>query len=345
MSRVADAALRVLSVLPEQKNPPTYRLAYLEQEIISFLALSSIKGVGFETLRKISERGIAYAEVIDLQNKNDVSTILRSAGARLSDETDAPWGSTRERALSRGYELLDRLTKIDGKVIFHSDKEYPSQLLDLPDAPRWLFVQGNSEVLRGPSIAVVGSREPSDDGIWLSRYVGFNLSEWSCPTVSGLAVGIDQEIHSASLRAGVPTISFLGTGIFSDYPRNSEKLRDAIAKSGGAIVTEYLPADTYSSKNFVKRNRLQAALAAALIPVEWAAKSGTAHTVRYAASLSRPIACLRLPFGKVPDWVNTEIAKKASVFTVPQQQREFVQFVLASVRSRPERERQQLSLF
>jgi DNA processing protein len=317
----------------------------LEHEIISFLALSSIKGVGFETLRKISAKGLSFSEVLNLEAKSDVSAVLRSAGAKFSDENAAPWRETRERARSRGHEILDRLSKIDGKVIFREEKQYPHQLLDLPDPPPWLFVQGDPQVLRVPSVAIVGSREPTEDGIWLSRFVGYNLVNWSCPTVSGLAIGIDQEIHAASLRAGVPTISVLGTGIFSDYPRNSERLRDEIVKNGGAIVTEYLPSDAYSAKNFVKRNRLQAALATTLIPVEWSAKSGTSHTVRYAASLLRSIACLRLPFGREPDWLNTEVAKKASIFTVPQQQREFAQFVLASVRNRRDRELQQLSLF
>ncbi len=280
-----------------------------------------------------------------MEAKYDVSAVLRSAGAKISDDKCAPWVDTREKALGRGHELFARLSEIGAKVIFRGDNGFPLQLLDLPDVPPWLFVQGDPSVLSTPSVAVVGSREPSDDGIWLSRFVGFHLTEWSCPTVSGLAMGIDQEIHIASLRAGVPTIAFLGTGIFSDYPRNSERLRDAIVKNGGAIVTEYLPSDTYSAKNFVKRNRLQAALATTLIPVEWSSKSGTSHTVRFAASISRPIACLRLPFGKAPDWVHSDIAKKASIFTVPQQELEFTHFVLGGLRSRRDREVRQLSLF
>ena len=70
-----------------------------------------------------------------------------------------------------------------------------------------------------------------------------------------------------------------------------------ILARGGTVVTEYLPQQSYSAENFVRRNRLQAALAKVLVPVEWAAKSGTAHTVKYAADLGRPIACLQLP-----DW-------------------------------------------
>lgn len=317
----------------------------MEREIINFLALGSIKGVGFESLRRLAEKGINFSDVIASSSTEEVSLLLRSAGARLSSDSGVPWSETRDRALGRAQEISDRLLAIGATILFRSNDAYPSQLLDLPDAPHWLFVQGNVEILSKASVAVVGSREPTDEGLWLARYVGFHLRDWSCPTVSGLALGIDQEIHIASLRCGVPTIAFLGTGIFSDYPRNSERLRHDIVRLGGAVVTEYLPNETYSAKNFVKRNRLQAALANALIPVEWSLKSGTAHTVRYAASLERPIACLRLPFGKSPDWLQSDIAKKASTFVVPQQAQEFSQFIQRGLSVNLRREVRQLSLF
>lgn len=72
-------------------------------------------------------------------------------------------------------------------------------------------------------------------------------------------------------------------------------MRERILAAGGAIVTEYLPRASYSGDHFVQRNRLQAALGRVLIPVEWSRRSATAHTVRFASELERPIACLRLP--------------------------------------------------
>jgi hypothetical protein len=99
--------------------------------------------------------------------------------------------------------------------------------------------------------------------------------------------------HEHSLRAGVPTIAVLGTGILDEYPKGSAIMRERIIADGGTIVTEYLPHISYSAKNFVQRNRLQAALGQVLIPVEWSRRSGTAHTVRFASALERPIACRR----------------------------------------------------
>ncbi len=97
-----------------------------------------------------------------------------------------------------------------------------------------------------------------------------------------MASGIDQIIHKNSLRFDIKTIAFIGTGILLNYPSGSEKLRQEIHQKGGAIVSEYLPHDSYSAANFVHRNRLQAGLARVVIPVEWQEKGGTAHTVRFA---------------------------------------------------------------
>ena len=143
-----------------------------------------------------------------------------------------------------------------------------------------------------PSVTIVGTRKPSEDGLFLARYVGACLADWPAATVSGLAAGIDQLAHESSLRAEVPTIAVLGTGILDNYPKDSQVLRDRILGAGGAIVSEYLPRASYSAENFVQRNRLQAALGRVLIPVEWARRSGTAHTVRFATELR---AADRLP--------------------------------------------------
>lgn len=101
-------------------------------------------------------------------------------------------------------------------------------------------------------------------------------------TVSGLATGIDQIAHIESLRYGIPTVAVLGNGMFVEYPSGSGRLKHQILASGGTIVSEYLPNQSYSSENFVRRNRIQAALCDTLVPVEWMIKSGTAHTVNFA---------------------------------------------------------------
>jgi DNA protecting protein DprA len=210
-----------------------------------------------------------------------------------------------------------------------------------------LFVQGSIERLSQPSITIVGTRKPSADGLFLSRYVGACLGEWGAPTVSGLAAGIDQLAHEHSLRAGVPTIAVLGTGMLEDYPKGSGRLRGHILATGGSVVSEYLPNASYSAENFVQRNRLQAGLGRILIPAEWNRRSGTAHTVRFATEIGRPIACLRLP-----EWPTDRVVlgpglglPTGEIFTVPHEHMQFDVFVREAIGALSSVQPGQLSLF
>lgn len=300
---------------------------HFDAERVAFLALSAIKGVGFETLRRISTSEKSFQSVIELEDADDVRSLLGRSELQENGDAGQAWHETRKRALDSAKRRCQELALSNVSIIFQGDKDFPPQLNDLGNAPRWLFVQGQTDVLSRRSISVVGSRKTSQDGVWLTRYVGHWLSEFGAPTVSGLADGIDQEIHSASINAGVPTIAFLGTGIFTEYPKGSDRLRRTILDNGGAIATEYLIKEGYSAANFVRRNRLQAALGSLLIPTEWAVKSGTAHTVRYAHELSRPIAFLRTPAQPDLSWVPREYVPQNGFFTIPTEQDSFVEFV------------------
>lgn len=318
--------------------------SHFDAERIAFLALGAIKGVGFETLRRIAVSGKSFQNVLELDDVAEVQKLLGRSELQSTGDTEKVWRETRTQALSNAQRRCEELAFSNVSIMFPGDADFPSQLNDLRNAPRWLFVQGSREVLSKRSISVVGSRKVSKDGVWLTQYVGHSLSEFGVPTVSGLADGVDQLIHGASIDAGVPTIAFLGTGIFTDYPKGSERLRNEILASGGAIATEYLLKEGYSAANFVRRNRLQAALSRLLIPTEWATKSGTAHTVRFAHELSRPIAFLRTPAQPSLGWVPREYEANNGFFTLPKQQETFVKFVASYLSREPELKVTQLKL-
>jgi DNA protecting protein DprA len=309
----------------------------------AFLALSTIRGIGQKTLFSIAESGRSFCEA--LENGPQDSSPHAAGRDRLLSASD--WAATRREALERGDRLSSALERLGVIVIFRGAPGFPAALMDLDRPPRWLFVQGSVSRLSEPSIAIVGTRKPSPDGFFLARYVGACLQDWGAPTVSGLAAGIDQLAHEHSLRAGIPTIAVLGTGMLEDYPRGSAALRDQIMSEGGSIVSEYLPNVSYSAENFVQRNRLQAALGRILIPAEWHRRSGTAHTVRFATALGRPIACLRLP-----EWPADRVMFEpglgvpgGAIFTVPREQAQFDDFVRSALDRLPPVPSGQLSLF
>jgi DNA processing protein len=294
----------------------------------AFLALSSIKGVGYWTLHHIGRAGTPYSEVFGIDNGEEATTVLRRFGARV--EASNEWSALKDRGLKRANEIIRELVRRDSRLILRADHLFPPRLLDLADPPQWIFVEGNPAVLNSNCIAAVGTREPTEEGLFLAQFVGANLRIWGAPTVSGLANGIDQVIHRWSLRMEVPTIAVLGTGLALNYPKGSRDLREAIVKSGGAIVTEYLIHDTYSAENFVRRNRLQAALGNVLIPVEWALKSGTAHTVRFALTLRRPVACLLMNRPAGSERLNLP---GTHTFEIPGEESEFRHFVTSALSS------------
>jgi DNA protecting protein DprA len=301
-------------------------------ETRAFFGLATMRGVGQKTLYSIAEAGRSFSDVIE---DGPIEGPIHGRLAARHDESLSAgrWSAIRSDALSRGDRLAEMLQGIGVTLLLRGDSRFPEQLLDLPRPPHWLFVQGAISLLKESSVAIVGTRNPSTDGIFLAHYVGACLGDWGLPTISGLAAGIDQLAHELSLRAGVPTIAVLGTGILDEYPKGSATLRERILANGGTIVTEYLPRISYSAENFVQRNRLQAALGRILIPVEWSRRSGTAHTVRFASVLKRPIACLRLR-----EWPGDRVALEAGlgletgkIFTVPREQAVFDHFVRSAL--------------
>ena len=313
------------------KRSKTIALAdiWAGEEERAFLALAAVKGIGHKTLYAIAEAGKSFADILCIEETDRAANLLRGFGARVDGSLGVGWEVVRKQALDRAARLIQMFLKDRTSLIFRGHEAFPHGLYDLSNPPHWLFVKGSLDALHRPALSIVGTREPSDDGGFLARYVGACLPGWGAATISGLASGIDQYVHEYSLRFKVPTIAILGTGILSDYPRGALDLKQRIVANGGAIITEYLPRETYSAQNFVMRNRLQAALGRALIPVEWNPKSGTAHTVRFAAALGRPIACLRMP-----DWDESLLAvgmqsgiQTARTFTIPGDEAEFKEFV------------------
>ena len=296
---------------------------YWRNEKIAFLALSTLKGVGFWTLYKIAKSGISFKDVLREPEGKFIEKIydLGDESPDIVEQQDSLW--------QKGLSLARSLLADNVRLIFREESGFPHKLKSIPDAPYWIFVQGDVDSLFCKSVAIVGTRQPSDDGVFLSKLVLAALVKFKCVTVSGLAMGVDQLAHLGSIRYGLRTIAVLGTGILGNYPKGSEGLRKKILDGGGCVISEYLPHQSYSAENFIRRNRLQAALCDLLIPVEWSVKSGTAHTVRFAAKYEKAILNLYLPFtyGAKPELEFSEINYCATSIELPAEMLKFDDFI------------------
>ncbi|WNJ84761.1 DNA-processing protein DprA [Pseudomonas canadensis] len=303
---------------------------FWRNERIAFLALTAVNGIGFWSLHKIAQANYGFKEALRAPGPAGVEKPLAAAGYDGEPGQESLW--------SEGIALARTLTSLGVRLIFKAEAEFPEKLRAIPDAPEWIFIQGIPENLSKPSVAVVGTRKPSDDGLFLTKYVLGVLARIGCVTVSGLALGIDQVAHISSIRYSLPTVAVLGTGILQNYPKGSNELREEILKAGGSIVSEYLPNQSYSAENFVRRNRIQAALCDVLIPSEWSIKSGTAHTVKYASRYEKRIVNVFLPGtqNSRPEIPFSAAEYRASWYEVPTKTESLIQFLKSVLLEAPE---------
>ena len=258
----------------------------------TLLALGSIKGLGRKGLAALVDALKGDLGKVWKAPSQRIQQALLEAKVPASDQILSTIQNEQEVLLERAGE---QLVALQGKgVHIISFKKLPKSLKSIPDPPRWLFVQGDPDVLyHKPAVAVVGTRKPTDRGRSAAGYVARLLAPYPITLVSGLAEGIDEVAHRESLAEGVKNVAFLGHGINFIFPMSTGDLRKQIIDKGGAVATEYLPNDHYQKAYFVERNRLQAALASVVIPVEANPRGGTAHTVRFARKYNRQVVGIK----------------------------------------------------
>ena len=165
--------------------------------------------------------------------------------------------------------------------------DYPDGLRDLRDAPRVVYLRGEIPP-RSRAVAVVGARASTPYGESVAGSLARDLAALGIAVVSGLARGIDAAAHRGALEAGGRTIAVLPGGLDHVTPRHHTALAEKIVASGGALVSEWPTGPPAAPGVFVRRNRLIAALASAVVVVEAGETSGALSTAAAAKRLGRP---------------------------------------------------------
>ncbi len=174
------------------------------------------------------------------------------------------------------------------RLIAFGDADYPPLLATLPDAPGMLFVQGDTELLQAPQLALVGARGASPDGLRSARQLGSDLAAMGFVVTSGLALGIDAAAHEGALHSG-RTLAVMASGPDTLYPARHKALARRIVAGGGALVTEYPPGVPPARAHFPLRNRIISGLSLGTVVVEAALRSGSLITARLAAEQGRAV--------------------------------------------------------
>jgi len=195
---------------------------------------------------------------------------------------------------TNGDAVLSEIDKHYARLITPSDDDWPEQLNDLAAPPIGLVLKGNISALHQPSLAIVGTRNPTSYGARIAGdfAAGFADREWAI--VSGGAYGIDSYAHKGALIAEGVTVAVVASGIDINYPAGNTRLFAEICESG-AMVTEFMPGHRARPNRFLTRNRIIAALSKATLVVEAAFRSGSLRTARDAAEIFRPVMAIPGP--------------------------------------------------
>ncbi|WP_254600332.1 DNA-processing protein DprA [Burkholderia contaminans] len=210
-------------------------------------------------------------------------TAVTSAAAAL-----AVRASVRGDLDARTDAALAWLDAPGNALVTLNDPAYPPRLRDLHDPPLLLYVKGRLDLLHARSLAVVGSRHATPQGLVDATHFARELSDAGLPIVSGLALGIDAAAHRGGLDGRSGTVAVIATGADLVYPARHRALAHEIA-AHGAIVSEWPLGTPARAAHFPQRNRLIAALAIGALVVEAAPRSGSLITARLANELGRDV--------------------------------------------------------
>jgi DNA processing protein len=206
----------------------------------------------------------------------------RAALERLPDLAQRG-GSSRAMRICSGEEACAELAaakKLGVSLLAPEEAGYPPRLVTIDDAPPLLGVRGAIETLMRPIIAIVGSRNASGAGLKFASALAHDLGEAGFVVISGLARGIDQAAHRATIASG--TVAVLAGGHDCIYPPEHDGLLAEILNAGGAAISEMPPGHEPRARDFPRRNRLISGAALGVVVVEAAQRSGSLITARMA---------------------------------------------------------------
>lgn len=261
------------------------RLMPAPDDLASWLRLEQTAGVGPDTARKLL---IAFGLPENIFAA-EFSALNQVVPDRIAHALFAPISAT----VSALIEQTQTWAAQPGNHVFTlADADYPPALLEIPDPPMLLYAKGRVDLLSRPSLAVVGSRNATTQGIVNAEKFSEALSLAGLSIVSGMALGIDTAAHRGGLLAiektpsAGSTIAVIGTGADLVYPARNRSLAHQIAEVG-CILSEYTLGMPAIASNFPRRNRIISGLALGVLVVEAALQSGSLITARMAAEQGR----------------------------------------------------------
>ncbi|WP_415324975.1 DNA-processing protein DprA [Chryseobacterium sp. MMS23-Vi53] len=183
------------------------------------------------------------------------------------------------------------------KINLRHLQNLPKLLRECEDAPAILYQKGNFEREK-QKISIVGTRNMTSYGKQFIHDFFEETQSENYVSVSGLALGVDKEVHEQSIHFQIPTIAVLAHGFHTLYPSKNKKLSEKILEENGTLFTEFNSSRKPDRENFIQRNRIVAGISPATIVVETAFGGGSISTATFANNYNREVYALP---GKITD--------------------------------------------
>ena len=253
------------------------------EELGAWLRLLETPGVGRVSARRLLT-AFGSAQAVFSASSGARRQVVGAAQA----EALASPPTSLAALLAATWDWLGAASGPPRAVIPLGDPRYPSLLLEAADPPLMFYAQGRFELLQAEGLAVVGSRNPTPQGVENAKAFAAQLARAGLTVVSGLALGIDTAAHEGALEGPASTVAVVGTGLDRVYPSRNLKLAHRIAGSG-LIISEYPIGTPPLAPHFPPRNRIIAGLTRGTLVVEAALRSGSLITARLASESGRDV--------------------------------------------------------
>ena len=253
------------------------------------ITLQQLDGIGNKTILKIANQAIG--DITSLIQLCEFWKTLK--GKKIESISD----DDLEQANRVAHRIMERAEQEGVGIISYYDKIYPEMLRQCTDEtgkldpPILLYYRGDINIINKPSIAVIGTREPTPNGKQAGVYFAAEFAKRGYNIVSGLAIGCDSTGHEGALKVGGVTTAFLANGLDwgSIYPKENLELAKRIVNNGGLLLSEYAIGQACGRYGLVARDRLQAGLSIATMVVQTGIKGGTMHAVHATLASGKPL--------------------------------------------------------
>lgn len=252
----------------------------MDQELLSWLALTRVPGVGNINGRALVEYAGSASAVFSMPagKLQRVEGIGQKTVQQLKTAADFTWAE-QELAFARKHGI---------RVITLRDEAYPYRLKECPDAPLVLYAKGETDLNPAHTLAIIGTRHATPYGKSVCEEIVAGLSRYGVQVISGLAFGIDICAHRAALENGLSTVAVLAHGLDKLYPAQHRETAKKMLENG-ALLSDYPGGTLPDKQNFPKRNRIVAGMADATLVIESAEEGGAMITATLASGYHREV--------------------------------------------------------